>query len=180
MTTAAKMQPTKKKVLVRIYRFQNNLRQKAVNAAGGGDDKGAPSLGADLLAAAEAEFVKMAEDYPDWVKSLIRRLYEQHGRCVDTPEQRHQIFKNLNMIAHDMKGQGGTFGYPLISYFGGSLFDVTKPHDTYTDNVVEIVKAHVDAMNAVIKGRIDGDGGAVGAELKNILTEAIDKYEVAE
>ena len=59
-------------------------------------------------------------------------------------------------------------------------FDFTKPHDTYTDNVVEIVKAHVDAMNAVIKGRIDGDGGAVGAELKKILTEAIDKYEVAE
>jgi hypothetical protein len=175
-TTAPSKEPTKKKAAVRYYRFRNGLKQKALAAAGSGDGGGPPTLPAEVLAAAEAEFEKMAEDYPDWVQNHIRKLYEQHGRCVDTPEARHQLFKNLNEIAHDMKGQGGTFGYDLISDFGSSLFDFTRPREDYIDNHVEIVKAHIDAMNAVIKGRVNGTGGEIGKELKASLAQAIEKY----
>ena len=49
-----------------------------------------------------------------------------------------------------------------------------------SDNHVEILKAHVDAMNAVIKGRVNGDGGEVGIELRKTLEAAIDKYSVTE
>ena len=41
---------------------------------------------------------------------------------------------------------------------------------------MEIVKAHIDAMKAVIAGRIEGDGGAVGVELQEALRTAIDKH----
>lgn len=177
MTTAPNKKTGKKVAGIRIYRFRNGLRTKARDAAGSGDDSGPPTFSADALAAAEAEFEKMAEDYPDWVQGHIRKLYEQHGRCVDTPETRHHLFKNLNEIAHDMKGQGGTFGYDLISFFGASLFDFTRPRDEYIDNHVEIVKAHIDSMNAVIKGRISGDGGEIGVELKESFMEAIAKYD---
>lgn len=177
MTTAPNKKTGKKVPGIRIYRFRNGLQAKALNAAGGEDDGSAPTFSAEVLAAAEAEFEKMAEDYPDWVQGHLRKLYEQHSRCVDTPEARHQLFKNLNEIAHDMKGQGGTFGYDLISFFGASLFDFTRPRDEYIDNHVEIVKAHIDSMNAVIKGRISGDGGEIGTELKASFMEAIAKYD---
>ncbi len=180
MTTAVEPTPAKRRAKVRYYRFKNQLKQKALNSAGGDNSGGPGALAAEALQAAEAEFDKMAEDYPDWVQGLIRRLYDHHGRCVDTPEQRHKRFRDLNEIAHDMKGQGGTFGYELISFFGGSLYDVTRPRDDYTDNQVEIVKAHIDAMNAVIKGRVVGDGGEIGKQLKAILTKAIEKYTAVE
>lgn len=171
-----KVQPAaggKRKAAVRYYRFRNRLKEKATGGKGGT----APGrFGTAALEAAEAEFDRMAEDYPDWVQGHITRLYEQHGRCVDTPEQRHTCFRNLNEIAHDMKGQGGTFGYPLISHFGDSLYRCTKRQDEYTDNHVEIVKAHIDAMKAVIAGRIKGDGGALGKELIASLDKAIAKY----
>ena len=157
---------------VRIYRIPNRLRQKA--SPGGGSGPGKFSL--EALRAAEAEFAKMAEDYPDWVQSHIRNLYEHHGRSVDTPEQRHQHFKSLNEIAHDLKGQGGTFGYPLISYFGASLYDCTRPRESYPDEHVEIVRSHIDAMNAVVRGRVKGDGGEIGEELKATLALAIEKF----
>ncbi len=166
----------KRKPKVRIYRLPNRLRQKA--APGGG--KGPGELSLDVLKAAEAEFEKMAEDYPDWVQGHIRKLYDHHGRCVDSPKSRRQHFKDLNELAHDLKGQGGTFGYPLISDFGESLFECTRSRDDYLDEHVEIVKAHVDAMNAVVKGRINGDGGEVGTELKATLARAIEKFSVIE
>ncbi len=162
----------KPKSKVRIYRMPNRLRQKA--SPGGGSGPGEFSM--EALEAAEMEFSKMAEDYPDWVQGHIRQLYDHHGRCVDTPEQRHQHFKPLNEISHDLKGQGGTFGYPLISYFGESLHDCTRPRDVYLDEHVEIVKSHIDAMNAVVKGRVKGGGGEVGDELKVSLAAAIEKY----
>ncbi len=171
MSTAPERAKADPKAKVRIYRLSNRLRQKA-NQGGGG----AGEFSLEALKAAEAEFAKMAEDYPDWVQGHIRNLYDHHGRSVDTPEQRHQHFKALNEIAHDLKGQGGTFGYPLISYFGASLFDCTRPREGHLDEHVEIVKSHIDAMNAVVEGRVRGGGGEVGEELKATLAQAIEKY----
>ena len=45
-----------------------------------------------------------------------------------------------------------------------------------TDNHVEILKAHVDAINAVITGRVNGDGGELGKELRRSLELAIEKH----
>ena len=164
-----------KKVIVRFYRFKNRLKEKTAGLA-----PGKTSINPEALEEAEKALNKMAEDYPDWVSGLIVKLQEQHGRCVDTPEKRHEFFEEINHIAHDMKGQGGTFGYPLITNFADSLygFTIKRPGDI-TDNQIELVKSHVDAMRAVIRGRVSGDGGEIGAELTKSLDEAIAQYEEA-
>ena len=162
-----------KKVIVRFYRFKNRLKEKTAGLA-----PGKTSINPEALEEAEKALNKMSEDYPDWVSGLIVKLQEQHGRCVDTPEKRHEFFEEINHIAHDMKGQGGTFGYPLITNFADSLygFTVKRPGDI-SDNQIELVKSHVDAMRAVIRGRVSGDGGEIGAELTKSLDEAIAQYE---
>jgi len=162
-----------KKVKVRYYRFRNALKEKASGGMGG---TGPGAIAEEALKAAEAEFVKMAEDYPDWVQTHLRKLYEMHGRCVDSPELRHFQFKELRDAAHDLKGQGGTFGYSLISHFGESLYNFAHPREEYNDNHVEIVKSHIDAMKAVIAGRIKGDGGELGKELIDSLHQAFERY----
>lgn len=174
MTEAAAEGSKPRKVMVRYYRFRNALREKAL---GGQVPSGPGVISEEALAAAQEQFEKMAEDYPDWVQSVLSKLHEQHSRCVDTPALRHSCFKRLNEIAHDMKGQGGTFGYNLISSFAVSLYEFTRPRDTYSDEVVELVKSHVDAMKAVIVGRVKGDGGQVGKELTESLHKAIDKFQ---
>ena len=158
-------------VKVRFYRFQNRLREKC---AGLGNANA--SISPEVLAQAEQALQKMAEDYPDWVSPLVAKLREQHGRCVDTPEKRKEHFEAINHIAHDMKGQGGTFGYPLITAFSDSLYGFTTMKTGIEDNHVELVKSHIDAMNAVIKGRVSGDGGDVGAQLTESLNKAIEKH----
>jgi len=159
-------------VAVRFYRFRNRLKEKTHGLGGG-----AGSISPEALAAAERALAEMAEDYPDWVSGLIARLAEQHSRCIDTPDKRRDYFEQINQIAHDMKGQGGTFGYPLITDFAESLHSFTTTRHEITDSMVELVKAHVDGMRAVIKNRVKGDGGEIGAELKASLEQAITRFK---
>ena len=167
----------KSRVRVRFYRVHNSVRDKASGGRGGGGEVG--TLSKEALERAEAEFTKMAEDYPDWVGTYIKQLYQELvGAKEKSPEQRTPFFVRINQVAHELKGQGGTFGYPLISTFGKSLFDLTSAREgSISENQLNIAKSHIDAMQAAIKGRIAGDGGAMGAELVKSLNDAIAKYQ---
>lgn len=158
-------------VVVRFYRFTNRLKQKTAGLAPGN-----ATIDEEAMKEAEAALEKMAEDYPDWVASLVTKLQEQHGRCVDTPESRVECFEVITSIAHDMKGQGGTFGYPLVTNFADSLYGFTNNRKDVSDNMVELVKSHLDAMRAVIRGRVSGDGGEIGKGLVDSLNNAIERY----
>jgi hypothetical protein len=162
-----------KGVIVRFYRFQNRLKEKTA-----GLSPGRATISPEALEEAEKALNKMSEDYPDWVSGIIVKLQEQHGRCVDSPEMRHECFEEINHMAHDMKGQGGTFGYPLITSFADSLYGFTiKRPGEISDNQIELVKGHLDAMRAVIRGRVSGNGGEIGSKLTAGLNEAIAQYE---
>lgn len=160
-------------VKVRFYRFQNRLKEKAAGAGA----QGPGAIPDDVMALAEASLEKMAEDYPDWVAKLIKSLYTEHAQCLEKPDQRRGFFGKIYAIAHDMRGQGGTFGYDLISTFSESLCDFTTKTGGSSDNHVEIVKSHIDAMNAVIKERVKGDGGEIGQAIAKSLQDAIGKFE---
>lgn len=162
----------KPKTRVRFYRIRNRLKDKL-----GGGRPGELTIPKEALEQAQAAFEKMAEDYPDWVTKHIEQLRVLHARCVDTPEHRAKIYVEIHEIAHDMRGQGGTFGYPLITTFAASLYEFTAPKAVIGDNQIEIIKAHIDSMSAVIKGRVKGSGGTLGAELAANLSQAIAKYE---
>jgi len=166
------VQGEKAPTIVRYYRFRNKLKEKTLGLGGG---KG--EISSEALAKAAEALEELAEDYPDWVSGLISKLAEKHGRCVDTPEKRREFFEEINRIAHDMRGQGGTFGYPLITDFADSLESFTMIKTGITDNMVELVKAHVDSMRVVIKNRIKGEGGEKGAQLKQSLNMAIESYK---
>ena len=122
-------------------------------------------------------FETMAEDYPDWVGAQINELYELHRRCVDTPDARRGLFEKIHAIAHDLKGQGGTFGYPLVTAFSTSLNQFSGLRTQIQDNHVEIIKAHIDAMRAVIRDRVRGEGGEVGMALAQGLDQIIARYK---
>ncbi len=158
------------KTQVRLYRFRNRLRDKTAGLGGE-----VVEIDIEALQAAEAALAEMAEDYPDWVMKEIEALSELHRRCVDTPEERKEFFSEIAEKAHDMKGQGGTFGYPLITSFAESLYTFSDAKGELSDSSVELIKNHVDAMRAVIKGRISGDGGEIGKEMQSSLDEAIKK-----
>ena len=56
--------------------------------------------------------------------------------------------------------------------FGNSLHECTSKIDKVPDKLLEFVRAHIDGITAVIRDRIKGSGGAIGAELVESLERA--------
>ena len=159
---------------VRYYRFRNRLKEKAASGSGGATGPG--TISAEALAEAEKVFQSMADDYPDWVQGHLDRMESHYQRCIGRPELRPRLFKGLNDIAHDLKGQGGTFGYPLVTVIADSLYNFSRPREIFGDEQVALVRAHLDAIRTVVHQRIKGDGGEIGRELVLAMQMAIRKF----
>lgn len=155
-----------------LFKLPNYLKEKM----GSNAMRGPFALPNEVLAFAEEQLKREAEGFVGWCKNYLDRLSAQVAAAKETPGERNVIFAEINLIAHELRGQGGTFGYPLITIFGKSLYEVTTPPCRQDDAVLEIVKAHIDAMRAVIRDKIGGEGGEVGLALFKILKQAIAKY----
>ena len=157
------------------FHLPNNLRAKVVT--GGGASDGAGGIDLDLLEEAENQIGQMEDDYSDWVRQSINMLVQAVNRCIENPDTTTLHYQTIHDIALELRGQGGVFGYPLVTTFGKSLYEYTAPGQRVDHRHVELVKAHVDGISAVTRQKIKGDGGEIGTELMKGLAEAKKKYE---
>lgn len=140
-----------------------------------------PVLPAEVLAAAEAEIQNRAGDYATWIAGEVEELARRVERLRAEPAAVPGLVAQINRSAHEMRGQGGIFGYPLITHIAKSLYEATHGSFTaVTDNERLLFKAHVDAIKAVMNARVSGDGGATGKQLLATLDVAKKKYAKAE
>lgn len=130
-----------------------------------------------VIQAAEDRIQEMVGDYAVWVKNYLDTMARSYKALVKREEEPKQHIININQIAHELRGQGGIFDYPLITSFGKSLYDATlDTRGKVTDNRLKLIEAHIDALRVVFNKRIGGDGGKVGAELLKDIERAVRKY----
>lgn len=137
-----------------------------------------PHPGDDGRAAAEraqAVVAKLAGAYMDRAGLDIEALGDAYARAVADPAERGAQIDQIAALAHDIEGQGGSFGYPLMSAIGASLSKFCRAAKRCEDDQLELIKTHIDAMKAVIVNRLEGSGGAHGAELIGLLRIANEK-----
>lgn len=173
--SADKMTKAKTESDVYLFKPQNFLREKCAGGRMNPMEKG--SMPADIIEQAEAKLERAALDFTKWAQDYLGRLSDLCTQALLEPGRRTAQFGEINQVALELRGQGGTFGYPLISIFGKMLFDSTREGCREDDSQVEIVKAHVDSMRAVLREKIAGDGGQIGQALIKALREGIAKQE---
>ncbi len=147
---------------------------------GGAGFKGATEMPLDMLEEAEQQLERSALDFTTWALDYVAKLGALCKQALEVKAEggaRAKTFEEINLLALELRGQGGTFGYPLISTFGKMLYDATVEGCREDDNAVEIVKAHIDAMGAVLREKVAGDGGEVGRTLLTSLKKAIESKE---
>jgi DNA-binding response OmpR family regulator len=156
------------------FRLPNSLKEKA-----GGGFSGSAEIPQDLLNEAEEQLERGSDDFSVWALEYVTDLSNLCNLALeaDDDKERKNVFSKINLLALELRGQGGTFGYPLITTFGKMLFDVTKEGCRDDENAVEIVKSHIDAMGAVLREKVEGDGGEVGRALLASLELAIEKNQ---
>ena len=145
----------------RLITPPNTLKDKVVMGGPGAIDP-------DVLEKAEQIIADMADDYIHWAREDVERLtgalaeFTADGGA--TPENMDKIFQ----IAHDMKGQGGSFGYDLVTAVGHELcrfIEKVEANGVIGPAEVNAVVLHVQAIRRIITDDMKGDGGDQGSAL---------------
>ena len=112
-------------------------------------------IDAEMLARAEAAVAELAAGYPDWASQDLEQMRAAVAalRAAPTPEQARAFY----LLAHDVKGQGGSFGYPLISTIAGSLCRLLHQRTLFGPRHFAAIDAHLDAIGTVLAQRMAGD-----------------------
>ncbi len=127
------------------------------------------------LERAENVIAEMADSYLEWVQEDLKRIDEAYKKLAAGSGERTKEAEEVFQIAHDIKGQGGSFGYDLMTLIANELCRLIERQDGFGEAEVQAVKVHIDAMKLVIQNRMKGDGGKNGQALVDGIRQVGDK-----
>jgi len=115
-----------------------------------------PSIADEVLAKAEAAIDRLAAEYPRHAGRDIADLDRHAESMASDRNNRTAHYNEILRIAHDVRGQGALFGYPLITRCAGSLCRATRLLEAHDRAVLDIVRTHVAAMQAILETGVTG------------------------
>lgn len=135
----------------------NSLRLKVGGARFGGIDPAA-------LAKAEAALQSLSSQFDQWLADELAKLDEARFQ-IQAQGYVPATAEPLYLRAHDLKGLGTTYGYPLITRIAASLCKLTDEERVRMKAPLLLVDAHIDAIKAIVRDKIKDEDHAVGTTL---------------
>ncbi|MGX1198775.1 chemotaxis protein histidine kinase CheA [Parvibaculum sp. MBR-TMA-1.3b-4.2] len=124
---------------------------------------------ARLIAKAEAAVEALRDSYKDQFRQDVDQMFLLWAKLEDGADRR-QVMDEIYAIAHNVKGQGGSFGYDFVTALGASLCRFLRATSAYSDDDLKIVRAHLDALLLAASDDMSGDGGAKGRDILRNLS----------
>lgn len=153
---------------IRFYSPPRFLRAKT-----GGDI----SFDANRIANIQKELDSWNDDFVTWTLDYIDKLKRVLVAARrKEPASRRSEFERINQIAHELRGQGGIFGYPLVSAVAKSLFELTKDTLDRSEECLRLVQNHIETLQIVLRDEVRGDGGSIGLEIIKAMRLANAKF----
>ena len=129
---------------------------------------------ADPVSDAEAAVAALAESFIEWITEDIGRARAALGRAQQSAGDNREDLRAIFEVMHNVKGQGSSFGYNLMTKLGGSLCNYIREAKSSADEKqLRVVAAHFAAMDFVLEKKIQGDGGDIGKQLIGKLDQLI-------
>jgi len=130
-----------------------------------------------LLVRAEAKVADLAEDYRNWVQTDLDQLEARIAQVAVAADaaERARTLRSAYVIAHDIKGQGTTFDYPLVTHVAHSLCRYIEKTVDLDRTDLKIATAHMGALRAILSNEVRGDGGALGQQVVDGLTQMVSR-----
>ncbi|MEK9722435.1 MAG: Hpt domain-containing protein [Rhodospirillaceae bacterium] len=132
-------------------------------------------MDASTLDRAEQAIAGMADQYLDWVQEDLKRIEQAFAVLAAASGDRKVEVDGVFQVAHDMKGQGGSFGYDLITAIGNQLCWLIEKLEHIGDSEVNAIRVHIDAMKLVVSQRMKGHGGKAGDQILMGLEKVMEK-----
>ena len=130
----------------------------------------------ELIAQADASVKKLSGEFETIFVDSVLALASAMAEVRQTGMAREHGLIRMRRLLHDLRGQAGTFGYPLVSQVGDSACKFIDLSEDIGDTEVEVLGMHIDALKAISQAKIKGDGGPIGQELMSGLRKVILKY----
>ncbi|MBR6412707.1 MAG: hypothetical protein IKS41_06075 [Alphaproteobacteria bacterium] len=129
---------------------------------------------AEILSDKAAQVLaELSAPYVAQVKQDIQTMYEvlKKAEVAAPPKKLTLIQEEFFIKMHDLKGQGATFGYPLLTDIGTVVCAFLRSKKSFSGLDIDFLKRFVDDADAVIQGNLTGDGGEEGAIIRKHLDE---------
>lgn len=118
----------------------------------------------EAIEAAEAAVAELPQDYPQRAGEKVSKLDRAFEALPASGEARESV-ETLFAIAHEIRGEGGDFGFPLVTAIAANLCAILENQNQADKPLREAIRVHIDALKLVVTEPIKGDGGDRGAEL---------------
>ena len=125
---------------------------------------------ARLMAKAQAAIDALRDSYKDQFRKDVDQMLAAWRKLDDAGADRAQVMEEIYGIAHNVKGQGGSFGYEFVTSVGMSLCRFLRSDAKWTDDDLEIVHKHLDALSQAARDDMAGDGGETGRKILHDLS----------
>ena len=126
------------------------------------------NLDADSIARAEAALKSLSGQFAQWMQDELTKLDAARAE-VRAKGLTSETAEGLYMRAHDLKGLGATYEFPLVTRIAASLCRLIEDPATRMTAPMPLVDAHIDAIKAVVRDDIKTDEHPVGRVLANEL-----------
>lgn len=144
----------------RVIQPPNGLRLKVGGGFGGID--------AAAIAKAEEALKAMSDQFGQWLQDEIDKL-DAAQAAINAEGLTDKTAEGLYFRAHDLKGLGGTYQYPLVTRLAASLCRLLDQPEQRTDAPRALLDAHISAIKAVVRDKIQTDDHPVGRALAEEL-----------
>jgi predicted RNase H-related nuclease YkuK (DUF458 family) len=119
------------------------------------------------IAKAEAALKSLSGNFAQWLQDEVTKLEAARQR-VRAEGASAENMESLYLRAHDLKGLGATYEFPLITRIAASLCRLIDEKEKRTEAAMMLIDAHIDAVKAAIRDDIKTDDHPVG---KVLVTE---------
>lgn len=158
-----------------IFELPNALKKKSIKPAGRAQSpkaKPQPKAAstdnpADLEKLAMEAMADLAAKFPAWASGDVQKMKQFLGEAngIFKQERTDLIRQKIYPKAHDLKGQGTTFGYPLITDIASHMCKLITSKTSFSADDLTILRGDVQMMETVLWKKLKGDGGAKGAQI---------------
>jgi len=132
---------------------------------------GSGGLDAAALKKAEAAIEELKNEFADWIVEDVNRLAEAREAYAANPDK--ETLGVLYRSSHDLKGQGTTFGFPLVARVASSLCKLTDDDGKARKMPLPLIDAHVNAIKVIVRDGIKDETNKMAVVLAQELERQV-------
>lgn len=129
-----------------------------------------PGLDMTALARAEAALEGLNGEFEGWMDGEIERLSDASIVLAEHGYDEESLM-TLFRVAHDIKGQAATFGYPLAARIADSLCTMIDSVPDKTRIPSTLIDQHLQSIRAIVTERCTGEGTPIARTLAKRLCD---------